>query len=70
MGFNDRCSFKVVIVGAGIAGLILAHSLERAHIDFVILEKAEIAPSRGYTITLHPQACRILHQINCLEEVM
>lgn len=31
-------SFKVIIVGAGLSGLLLAHLLTQANIDFVVLE--------------------------------
>ena len=32
--------FRVVVVGAGIAGLFMAEKLKRAHIDFLVFEKA------------------------------
>lgn len=59
--------FKVVIVGAGVAGLTLAHSLEKANIDYVLLDKGVVAPPWGISITIHPNGCRILHQIECLD---
>ena len=34
----DKRPFKVVIVGAGLSGLLLAHLLIRIDVDFVILE--------------------------------
>lgn len=61
--------FKVVIVGAGVAGLTLAHSLEKAKIDYVLLDKGIVAPPWGTSITIHPHGCRILHQIGCLDAV-
>ena len=62
-------SFRVVIVGAGVAGLTLAHSLEKANIDYVLLDKGVVAPPWGTSITIHPHGCRILHQIGCLDAV-
>ncbi|KAK1142482.1 hypothetical protein N8T08_007844 [Aspergillus melleus] len=57
-------SLKVVIVGGSIAGLTLAHSLLRAHIDFVLLESnAEIAPQVGASIGILPNGARILDQL-------
>ena len=64
---ND--AFRVVIVGAGVAGLTLAHALDLAGIDYVLVDKGVVAPPWGISITLHPHACRILHQINCFEAV-
>jgi 2-polyprenyl-6-methoxyphenol hydroxylase-like FAD-dependent oxidoreductase len=61
--------FRVVIVGAGVAGLTLAHSLDLAGIDYVLIDKGIVAPPWGISITLHPHACRILHQIDCFEAV-
>lgn len=61
--------FKVIIVGAGVAGLVLAHSLELAKIDYVLLDKGIVAPPWGTSITIHPHGCRILHQIQSLDAV-
>lgn len=61
--------FKVIIVGAGVAGLTLAHSLEKGKIDYVLLDKGVVAPPWGTSITIHPHGCRILHQIGCLDAV-
>lgn len=43
--------FKVLIIGAGVSGLVLAHALELAKIDFVLLEKGIVAPPWGTSIT-------------------
>ncbi|KAL9561360.1 hypothetical protein ACKAV7_014715 [Fusarium commune] len=62
--------FKVLIVGAGVTGLTLAHCLVKANIDFVLLDKGVVAPAFGNTITLFPHGIRILHQLDCLNAVM
>lgn len=36
-------SFKVIIAGGGIPGLVLTNALEKAGVDFLLLEKREIA---------------------------
>lgn len=46
--------FKVVIAGGGIAGLTLASALEKAGVDYVLLEKRDIAPDLGASITSLP----------------
>ena len=66
---SNEQPFRVIIVGAGVAGLVLAHSLELAKIDYVLLDKGIVAPPWGTSITIHPHGCRILHQIQCLDAV-
>ena len=43
--------FRVLIIGAGVSGLVLAHALELAKIDYVLLEKGVVAPPWGTSIT-------------------
>lgn len=63
--------FRVIIIGAGIAGLVLAHSLERAKIDYVVLERRETVIGRGgAAIALMPTGSRIWHQLGLLEEAL
>ncbi|KAH8649257.1 hypothetical protein BX600DRAFT_474828 [Xylariales sp. PMI_506] len=45
-------NFRVIIAGGSVAGLVLANALEAAGIDFVVLEKREIAPDLGASISL------------------
>ncbi|KAJ6155245.1 hypothetical protein N7470_005811 [Penicillium chermesinum] len=60
----EKSDFKVVIVGGSIAGLTLAHSLAKANIDHVVLEKrSEIAPQEGAFIGIWPNGARVLHQL-------
>ncbi|CAI7658434.1 unnamed protein product [Penicillium glandicola] len=66
----EETPFRVIIVGAGVAGLTLAHCLEKAQVDYVLLDKGVVAPPFGTTITLQPHGCRILHQLGMLQEVM
>ena len=56
-------SFKVVIVGAGLSGLLLAHLLTQANIDFIVLEahRNVIHPAGG-SFGCWPNAARILDQ--------
>ena len=64
-------SFKVIIVGAGIAGLVLANILKRASIDFVVLEAHEdFDKPVGGSYGLWPNAARILDQIDCWDDVL
>ena len=48
---EEKKGFRVIIVGAGVSGLVLAHALELAKIDFVVLEKGVVAPPWGTSIT-------------------
>jgi flavin-dependent dehydrogenase len=67
---ESHSSFKVIIVGAGVTGLTLAHCLAKANIDFVLLDKGVVAPIFGTTITLQPHGCRVLRQLGCLDAVL
>jgi 2-polyprenyl-6-methoxyphenol hydroxylase-like FAD-dependent oxidoreductase len=63
--------FRVVIVGGGIAGLTLAIALQKANIDYILLEsKSVIDPDLGASIGIQPQGGRILDQIGCWDEIL
>lgn len=56
--------FKVVIIGASVAGLSLANMLQVNGIDYVVLESSPIiAPQVGASIGLLPHGNRILDQL-------
>lgn len=62
--------FKVIVVGGGITGLALACSLERAGIQYVVLEsRDEVAPQVGASIAMLPNGMRLLDQLGILEKV-
>lgn len=65
---SDRKAFKVIIVGGGVGGLALAGCLQRANIDYVLLEAREtIDPQMGQAICLLPSGSRILDQLGYYE---
>ncbi|PYH92709.1 flavo protein monooxygenase [Aspergillus ellipticus CBS 707.79] len=67
---NPQRPFTVIIVGGSIAGLTLAHCLQRAHIKHVILEKGnEIAPQIGASIGIMPNGGRVLEQLDLLADI-
>lgn len=60
--------FKVIIVGGGPAGLGLAHCLNKAGIDYVVLERNEhICNTDGASLALWPHNGRIMDQLGLLE---
>ena len=62
--------FKVIIVGGSVAGLSLAKMLERAGIDFVVLEAfSSIAPQVGASIGLLGNGMRILDQLGMYDSL-
>lgn len=62
---------KIIIVGAGIAGLTLANYLQKLEIDYVLLEASdEIAADVGTSFGLLPWGLRVLDQIGCYEDVL
>jgi FAD dependent monooxygenase len=70
----DKKSFRVIIIGGSIAGLTLAHCLDRAQIEYVILERrSEVAPQEGASLGIMPNGARILQQLGLyskLEELI
>jgi 2-polyprenyl-6-methoxyphenol hydroxylase-like FAD-dependent oxidoreductase len=63
-------SFRVIVVGAGVAGLVASHCLQRAGIDHIVFERRSlVAPPEGASIAIYPHGSRILHQLGCLELV-
>lgn len=56
-------TFKVIIAGGSVAGLTLANALERAGVDFLLLEKRDIAPNVGQSIFVLPCSALVLEQL-------
>jgi len=67
---QKQTGMKVIIVGGSIAGLVLAHSLHHAGIDFVVLERRErVDPQVGASIGLFANGARILDQLGVYEDI-
>lgn len=61
---------KVVIVGGSVAGLTLANCLEKAGIEYVLLERGEqIVYEGGASIGLMPNGLRIMDQLDVYEAI-
>ncbi|KAI1827115.1 hypothetical protein F4861DRAFT_536301 [Xylaria intraflava] len=65
MAESDR--FKVIIAGGSIVGMTLANALERAGIDFVLLEKRQIAPHLGASISLLCHNSKVYEQLGVVD---
>ena len=66
----SKAEFKVIIVGGSIGGLTLAHCLQRAGIDHIVLEKAsDPAPQIGASIGILPNGARVLDQLELYDEI-
>ncbi|KAL8941739.1 MAG: hypothetical protein Q9216_002067 [Gyalolechia sp. 2 TL-2023] len=62
--------FKVIVVGGGIAGLLMSHALGQAGIDHVIYEKREsILNPEGASFGIWPHAARIVDQLGLWPKV-
>ncbi|KAG0032017.1 hypothetical protein BGZ81_000109 [Podila clonocystis] len=61
---------KVIIVGAGLGGITLGILLEKAGIDFEILERAPIVKPLGSAISLGASILTFFEQIGILEEFL
>lgn len=63
-------TFKVIIVGGGPTGLVAAHSLYLAGIDFVVLERRDTAVDlSGASVVLAPPSLRILSQFGIRDKL-
>lgn len=63
-------TFRVIIVGGSIAGLSLALCLERAGIEFVLLERhKDITAQMGATLGIMPNGARILDQLGVFDAI-
>ncbi|KAF9977637.1 hypothetical protein BGZ73_005353 [Actinomortierella ambigua] len=60
---------KVIIAGAGIGGLTLAIMLEKASIEYIVLERASEFKPLGSSISLTAQVLRVFDQLGILEEI-
>ncbi|KAI6087584.1 FAD binding domain protein [Hypoxylon rubiginosum] len=65
---KETSAFRVIVVGAGVAGLTASHCFQKSGIDHVVLERrSEIDPPEGASIAIYPHGARILQQIGCLD---
>lgn len=63
-------SFKVIVIGGGPVGLVAAHSLSKAGIDFVVLERRpEVFQDVGASLVIFPHNIRVLSQFGLLPKL-
>ncbi|KAF9384433.1 hypothetical protein CPB97_005683 [Podila verticillata] len=62
--------FKVIIAGGGIAGLALGVMLERAGIDYIILEAHDEVRPLGAVVYLGPSLMRVMEQLGLLDDLI
>jgi 2-polyprenyl-6-methoxyphenol hydroxylase-like FAD-dependent oxidoreductase len=63
--------FRVIVGGGGISGLTLANALEKAGIDYILLEaRNTITPQVGASIGIFPNGLRIIDQLGCYERIV
>ncbi|KAF9947884.1 hypothetical protein BGZ72_010171, partial [Mortierella alpina] len=60
---------QVLIVGAGLGGLTMAILLERANIDYKVLERGETVRALGSATALAPNVLALFEQLGLLEEL-
>lgn len=68
MGHSAQ-GFHVIIAGGSLVGLTTALALEKAGISYVLLEKREIAPHIGASISIHPHTQRVMEQLGAWPEI-
>ncbi|KAG0346464.1 hypothetical protein BG004_001671 [Podila humilis] len=60
---------RVIIAGGGIGGLMLALMLERAGIDYIVLERSATHRPLGSAISINGTVLRVFEQLGLLEEI-
>lgn len=56
--------FRIIVVGAGVGGLVASSCLQKLGIDHVVLERHDdVAPPVGAGIAMWPQGFRVLSQL-------
>ncbi|CAG8956918.1 hypothetical protein HYFRA_00011967, partial [Hymenoscyphus fraxineus] len=60
---------KVIIIGAGIAGLTLSLLLAKHHIPSLIFEARPQSHTQGGTLALAPNALRVLDHCGVYEQI-
>lgn len=67
---TSATTFKVIIVGGGPVGLLSAHALHKAGIDFVLLERRDTCQThQGSSIGLFPPTMRVMDQLGLYDVV-
>lgn len=62
--------FRMLIAGGSVSGLVLANALEKASIDYLVLEKREIAPNLGASISVLCHTAKVLEQLGIWQKVL
>lgn len=60
--------FKVIIAGGSVAGLTLANALEKAGVDYLVLERGDIAPQLGASISIFCHTSWVFEQLGMRKE--
>ena len=63
-------TFRVIVVGGGPVGLTAAHALQRAGIDFLVLERRpEVVIDAGSNLVLSPVGLRTMTQLGIVGDL-
>lgn len=68
--YKTKHSFRIIIVGAGVAGLTTALGLKRSGHDVEIFEQVHEIREVGAGIQMAPNNTRVLGRFGCLDEIM
>lgn len=63
-------NFRVIVIGGGPTGLIAAHALSKAGIDYVVLEAQPLlAKDVGASLVMLTYSIRVLSQLGLLDQL-
>ncbi|KAM0540894.1 hypothetical protein ACHAPJ_013460 [Fusarium lateritium] len=62
--------FRVIVIGGGPVGIIAAHALHKAGIDFIVLEqRTNIFEDAGASLIVSPHNLRVFYQLGLWEQI-
>lgn len=62
--------FRCVIIGGGPVGLVTAHALTAAGLDWVLLERHEaLVNPTGASVVMYPHTLRVMDQLGLLQRL-
>lgn len=70
MNGSNNPPFRVLIAGGSVAGLVLANALEKAGIDYLVLEKRDLAPNLGASISVLCQTAKVFERLGIWQNIL
>ncbi|KAK7429866.1 hypothetical protein QQZ08_003485 [Neonectria magnoliae] len=71
MSSDPESPFRAIIIGGGPVGIVAAHALHHAGIDFIVLEQhSDSCKDVGASLIVSPHNLRVFHQLDLYEHLV